>query len=53
MYWVGKVRSLYKGPAEGNQLIKWDGTNDNGIDLKPGVYFLRCNGLKFSGIIKR
>ncbi len=47
------VRSLYKGTTEGNQVFLWDGTNDQGHTVKPGVYYLRCKGLTFNGIIKR
>jgi hypothetical protein len=48
-----KVRSLYKGISEDNQIIRWDGANDQGIAVKPGIYYLRLNELMFNGIIKR
>jgi len=48
-----KIRSLYKGSIEGSQILKWDGTSDGRTVVRPGIYYLRCNGLTFNGIIKR
>jgi hypothetical protein len=48
-----KIRSLYTGSIQGSLIIKWDGTSDGGSVVRPGIYYLRCNGLMFNGIIKR
>lgn len=47
-----KVIDLYKGVSAGYNLIKWNGTNKQGVSVTPGVYYVRCNGLVSKGIIK-
>ena len=48
-----KIRTLITGSVQGSQIVNWDGTTDAGSVVRPGVYYLRCNGLTFNGIIKR
>ena len=48
-----KIRSLFTGSVNGSQIIEWDGTSDGGSVVRPGIYYMRCNGLMFNGIIKR
>jgi hypothetical protein len=36
------VRTIYKGiPVNGINSARWDGTNDNGNNVAPSVYFIR------------
>lgn len=36
------VKTIYKGiPVSGINKTRWDGTNENGINVAPGVYFIR------------
>ena len=48
-----KIRSLFTGSVNGSQIITWDGTSDGGSVVRPGIYYMRCNGLMYNGIIKR
>jgi hypothetical protein len=38
-----KIKSLYKGTNAGELILKWNGTNDSGQQIIPGVYLLRMN----------
>jgi len=39
-----RIKSLYKGSNEGHLLLKWNGTNDSGQQISPGVYLCKVNG---------
>ena len=38
-----KIKSLFKGTNEGELILKWNGTNDSGQQVIPGVYLVRMN----------
>ena len=50
------VTQIYNGNAvDGNNLVKWDGTNGNGVQVTPGIYLLRVitdNGVETMKISK-
>jgi hypothetical protein len=35
------VRTVFDGPAAGWQAVRWDGNDENGRTVRPGVYFIR------------
>ena len=40
-----RVRQLFRGdPQAGETTLRWDGRNDSGQPLEPGVYFVRASG---------
>jgi flagellar hook assembly protein FlgD len=48
-----KISDLYQGISTGYDLIKWDGNNGQGANVRPGVYYIRCNDQVSKGIIKK
>jgi len=48
-----KVTDLYRGISTGYDQIKWNGTNGQGTEVVPGIYYVRCNGQAGKGIIKK
>jgi hypothetical protein len=48
-----KTTDLYQGISTGYDIIKWNGTNGQGAIVRPGVYYIRCNGQVSKGIIKK
>ena len=38
-----RIKNLFKGSNEGQLLLKWDGTNDSGHKVVPGIYLCRVN----------
>jgi len=38
-----RIKNLFKGSNEGQLLLKWDGTNDSGIKVVPGIYLCKVN----------
>ena len=39
-----RIKSLYRGINKGFIIIKWNGSNDSGQRVVPGVYFFKVNG---------
>jgi hypothetical protein len=48
-----KITDIYQGTSTEYDLIQWNGTNGQGIKVRPGVYYVRCNGQVSKGIIKK
>ena len=38
------IKNLFKGINTGNLVLKWDGLNDSGQQVAPGVYLCKVNG---------
>ena len=38
-----RIKNLFNGTNEGQLLLKWDGTNDSGQKVVPGIYFCKVN----------
>jgi len=38
-----RIKNLYKAENEGQLLLKWDGTNDAGHKVVPGIYLCKVN----------
>ena len=43
-----KVRAISYGMSTGQDKVRWDGNNQSGESVKPGLYYIRVNG-KYSG----
>ena len=39
-----RIKSLFKGINNGNLVLKWNGSNDSGQQVAPGVYLCKVNG---------
>jgi hypothetical protein len=48
-----KITDLYQGLSTGNDIIKWNGKNGQGTNVRPGVYYIRCNDQVSKGIVKK
>ncbi len=40
-----QIKQLYKGTNKGNLILKWNGTNDSGYQVVPGVYLCKVNDM--------
>jgi flagellar hook assembly protein FlgD len=38
-----RIKTLFKGLNNGNLILKWNGTNDSGQKVVPGVYMCKVN----------
>ena len=38
-----RIKNLFNATNEGQLLLKWDGTNDSGQKVVPGIYFCKVN----------
>ena len=38
-----RIKNLYSAENEGQLLLKWDGTNDSGQKMVPGIYLCKVN----------
>ena len=38
-----QIKTLYKGANKGQMLLKWDGTDDTGQQVVPGIYLCKVN----------
>jgi len=47
------VKTLYRGPSNGQQLILWDGRDDRNHEVTTGIYFCRVNELTTKIIFRR
>lgn len=45
-----KVKTIDYGISTGHDKVRWDGNNQSGESVKPGLYYIRVNG-KYSGNI--
>nr|WP_319272843.1 MBG domain-containing protein [uncultured Draconibacterium sp.] len=43
-----KVKTIEYGISTGHDKVRWDGNNQSGESVKPGLYYIRVNG-KYSG----
>jgi hypothetical protein len=39
-----QIKNLFTGINPGNLVLKWNGTNDSGQQVAPGVYLCKVNG---------
>jgi flagellar hook assembly protein FlgD len=39
-----RIKNLYSGTNNGKLTLKWDGTNNSGQKVTPGVYLCKVNG---------
>jgi len=39
-----RIKNLYNGTNNGNLILKWNGTNDSGQKVAPGMYLCKVNG---------
>jgi len=39
-----RIKNLFKGTNNGNLVLKWNGSNDSGQQVAPGVYLCKVNG---------
>jgi len=39
-----RIKNLFKGTNNSNLVLKWNGTNDSGRQVAPGVYLCKVNG---------
>lgn len=49
----GCVKSFSKGSVNKNHIIYWDGTNNNGVKLSPGTYFIEIRSGSFTQTFKK
>jgi len=48
-----KIRNVLEGrQIAGTHAVTWDGADENGMQVKPGLYFVISNGIRSSKIIK-
>jgi flagellar hook assembly protein FlgD len=40
-----RIKNLYRGNNNGKLVLKWNGTNDSGQKVAPGVYLCKVNDL--------
>ena len=40
-----RIKNLYQGITQDKLILKWNGTNDSGQKVAPGVYLCKVNGL--------
>lgn len=38
-----RIKTLYKGSTQSNMIFKWNGTNDSGHRVIPGIYYCKVN----------
>lgn len=38
------VKKIYEGPISGKMSLSWDGTDENGKKLPPGIYYIKTEG---------
>ncbi len=48
-----KVRSIDYGTSTGHDQIHWDGNNQSGTQVRPGVYYIRVNGNYSGNVLKQ
>ncbi|MGD9700057.1 beta strand repeat-containing protein, partial [Acinetobacter sp.] len=48
-----KVRTIHYGLSTGKDIIKWDGNNQIGDEVNPGIYYIRVNGIYSGNVIKQ
>ncbi len=48
-----KVRTIDYGMSTGHDQVRWNGRNQSGDEVKPGIYYIRVNGYFKGNVIKQ